>query len=119
MKYLVTLITLIVTLNSHAEYVWRSGVPNHVQLVSGGLVVLGDFSNSPESEITCDSAHLNGFYLPSNDPDMDKKISMALMALASGKVLVAHIADIDNDCTHVSAVGSLPIAHTAYWTVKN
>ncbi|MEH6345031.1 MAG: hypothetical protein V7785_08100 [Bermanella sp.] len=117
MKTVFSFVILTLAFNSHAGTAWISGTPNHVQLVNGGLVVLGDFSN--KSEITCNTGSLNGFYLQSDDTQMDRKLSMALMAMASGRKLGVHIADVIEGCIAVSAVGTLPIAHPTYYKITD
>ncbi|MEY8199961.1 MAG: hypothetical protein RPS47_12025, partial [Colwellia sp.] len=97
-------------------YYFTSAVPTKVVLVDGGLLVGGAFDTSGS---TCATG--NGIFLKNDDPDakqFDRKLSMAMMAFASGKTLEVLIGDPVDVCLTVSAHGILPIVWGNYWIVK-
>ena len=103
-------------LNTTAQaYIWTSAIPTQVQLVDGGLLVLGAFDNSA---VSCASGP-SGIFVPSTDPRLKEKLSVALLAIATEKRIEALIADpVATNCVAVSAIGSVPVAWHNYWTLK-
>lgn len=98
-------------------YYWAEAVPTKVALINGGLFINGQFDTSTSSCATG-----AGIFLENNDTDgkvFDRKLSMALMALASGKTLKVLINDpVNTNCKTVPAHGIVPVIYHNYWIVK-
>lgn len=109
-------LAFILLSNFANAYYWSEAVPTYVALIDGGLVVRGEFDTSKSSCATG-----SGIFLKSNTNDekaIDRKLSLAMMALASGKKLKVLINDpLDTNCTAVAAHGELPIIHERYWII--
>tara|TARA_R110001599_G_scaffold249359_1_gene449215 strand:- start:7743 stop:8126 length:384 start_codon:yes stop_codon:yes gene_type:complete len=123
-KFLFLILTLLLSLELHAANTWVSSVPKEVRLLGDGLLVVGDFLMSDGvtkqlSTVSC-AGSKNLIFLPSSDPQFDRKLSMALAAQASGKTLVAYIYDTgtSNVCTTLSAHGSVATVYHYYWYIK-
>jgi len=112
--YCVFLMSILVSVSSHA-YIWSSAVPSEVRLFPNGLVLMGDFSNEGVACATGPKA----IFLPSTDPDFDRKVSMALVAFTAGKTITVLINDpLATNCVQVSALGFIPVAFDHYWQLK-
>ena len=101
--------------NFSNAYYWADAVPDAVVLVDGGLVVGGLFNTAAS---TCATGV--GIFLKNNgadDKQFDRKLSIALMALASGKKLRVLIFDPASNCKLVSSHKDLPVAHDNYWMI--
>ncbi len=107
-------ISVLASVPAHA-YIWSSAVPTEVHMMPNGLVLLGEFNNAG---VTCATGP-NAIFLPSSDPNYDRKVSMALTAFAAGKSITVLINDpISTNCIQVSAMGFVPVAYDYYWQLK-
>lgn len=114
-KCLVIASTVMLLHATAQAYVWSSAIPTQVQLVDGGLVLLGDFDNSGVACATGPKA----IYLPSSDPKFREKLGVALLAFATESRIEVLIADpIETNCIQVSAIGYVPVAYHNFWTLK-
>jgi len=101
-------------------HIWSSAVPTEINLVPGGLVLLGDFDNTG---VTCATGR-SAIFLPDTDPNFKGRLAMALTAIATGKkiqVLLLQPSDIQDGgekCAGISAHGSVPVAFYYYWSLK-
>jgi len=99
------------------SYYFTEAVPTQVILVDGGLLVSGAFDTSGSA---CKTGV--GVFLKNDEADskaFDRKLSLAMMAFASGKKLAVLINDpVDSNCLTVSAHGIIPVVYHNYWIVK-
>ncbi len=112
----ILLLAFILIPNFANAYYWVDAVPTYVALIDGGLLVRGEFDTSKSSCATG-----SGIFLKSNTNDekaFDRKLSLAMMAFASGKNLKVLINDpLDTNCAVVAAHGELPIIYEGYWII--
>lgn len=96
-------------------YLWTSAVPTEVHLVEGGLVLIGNFNNAG---VTCATGP-KAIYLPSTDSNFNRKLSMALTAISTGKQIQVLIADpIETSCIQISAMGFVPVVYFNFWQLR-
>lgn len=116
-RLLLIALTSFMFSNYANAYYWTEAVPSQVILVDGGLVVRGAFDTT-----TSACATGVGILLKNDETDVkafDRKLSLAMMAFASGKTLKVLINDpVDTNCEVVSAHGALPVVYHNYWIVK-
>ena len=111
-KILLFAVALTVISSSAYAYIWSSAVPTAVNMTPEGLVLAGEFNNEG---VTCATGP-KAILLPQSDSDYNRKLSMALMAFASGKKIEVLIYDpIATNCIQVSAHGYVPVAHHMFW----
>ena len=86
-------------------------VPVDIHITPEGLVVRGDTNVHSLCE------RKNSIYLLRTDINYKEKLSVALAAQASGKYIRAYV--LDETCRSVSAYGTVPTVHDAYWRIIN
>lgn len=110
------LLVCILLPNFANAYYWLDAVPTKVAIIDNGLLIDGEFDTSDSNCATG-----TGMFLKNNSSDekaLDRKLSLAMMALAAGKKLKVLIGDpIDTNCVAVPAHGTLPVIHDRYWIV--
>lgn len=86
-------------------------VPVDIHITPEGLVVRGEAN----VHSLCDKN--NSIYLLRTDVNYKEKLSVALAAQASGKYIRAYA--LEGTCRSVSAYGTVPLVHDAYWRIMN
>ncbi|MBI2778712.1 MAG: hypothetical protein HYX62_02835 [Gammaproteobacteria bacterium] len=106
---------LLILSGAANAYIWSAAVPTEVHVVPEGLVLLGNFNNIG---VTCATGP-KAILLPSTDPNFNRKLSMALTAITTGKQIQVLINDpIETNCIQISAMGYVPVAFYYYWQLK-
>lgn len=115
MKKFVFLLLLLLSNVAHA-FIWSYAVPTEVHIVPDGLILIGAFDRTG---VGC-STGPKAIFLPNTDPNFKSKLSLALTAQATGKVIRVLINDpLATNCKSISALGMVPIAHDYYWQLQN
>jgi hypothetical protein len=115
---IIGVLQLLFSISANAsDYIFVSATPTQVHIVPEGLLLEGDFKNTGVS--CAGTLNPRSILLTKDDPMFSHKVSLALAANMSGKIIETLVyTGSSSDCIQISASGYMPKAHHYYWRLK-